>query len=253
MLTRVRFENRVLFVTGGASGIGRATANRVVAEGGHAAIVDLDLGRAQAVAEELPGTLALAANVADESAVAAAVAATVDRFGGIDVVLAAAGHAEFGPIAEWDSARLNRMLEVHIGGTFNVCKHTLPILKSRGKGSIVTIASTAAFTANGNNVPYGAAKAGITGLTRQLCLEALPEVRVNCVAPGRTVTGMTTPLMLERGGDLVEGERVFGQKVPMQRMGTADELAAAICFLLSDDASFITGHTLVVDGGETIA
>jgi NAD(P)-dependent dehydrogenase (short-subunit alcohol dehydrogenase family) len=248
----MRFDNQVLFVTGGASGIGLATAQRVTAEGGRAVIVDLDLERAQTAAAELPGGFGLAANVADDAAVAGAVSAAVEQLGRIDLVLAAAGHAEFGPIAEWDSARFNRMLEVHVGGTFNVCKHALPVLKAGGRGSIVTIASTAAFTANGNNVPYGAAKAGIAGLTRQLCLEALPEVRVNCVAPGRTITAMTTPLMRERGGDLEKGERIFGQKVPMQRMGTAAELAAAICFLLSDDASFITGQTLVVDGGETV-
>ena len=248
----MRFENRVLFVTGGASGIGFATAERVVAEGGRAALVDLDLARSQAAAARLPGCIGLAANVTDEAAVAAAVSATVEQLGGIDLVLAAAGHAEFGPMAEWDAARFNRMLEVHIGGTFHVCKYTLPVMKTRGRGAIVTIASTAAFTANGNNAPYGAAKAGIAGFTRQVCLEALPEVRVNCIAPGRTITGMTTPLMLERGGDLDHGERIFGQKVPMQRMGTAAELAAAICFFLSDDASFITGQTLVVDGGETI-
>ena len=109
------------------------------------------------------------------------------------------------------------------------------------------------WTANGNNVPYGAAKAGITGLTRQLSLEALPEVRINCIAPGRTITGMTTPLMLQRGGDMEQGEKIFGAKIPMQRMGTAAELAAAVCFFLSDDASFITGQTLIVDGGETIS
>lgn len=249
----MRFENKVLLVTGGASGIGRATAERVVAEGGRAAIVDLDLGRAQEVAASLPGCVGLAANVADDAQVAAAVGAAVEQLGGIHLVLAAAGHAEFGPIAEWDAARFNRMMEVHVGGTFHTCKHALPIMKASGNGSIVTIASTAAFTANGNNVPYGAAKAGIAGLTRQLALEALPEVRINCIAPGRTITGMTTPLMIERGGDMAEGERVFGQKVPMQRMGTAAELAAAICFFLSDDASFITGQTLLVDGGETIA
>lgn len=251
-MTAMRFDNQVLFVTGGASGIGFATAERVVAEGGRAALVDLDLERAEAAAAKLPGCIGLAANVADDAAIAAAVATTVERLGGIDLVLAAAGHAEFGPVAEWDAARFNRMLEVHVGGTFHVCKHTLPVMKARGKGSIVTIASTAAFTANGDNVPYGAAKAGITGLTRQLSLEALPEVRINCVAPGRTVTGMTTPLMLQRGGDLEQGEKVFGAKVPMKRMGTAAELAAAICFFLSDDASFVTGQTLLVDGGETI-
>ncbi len=248
----VRFENKVLFVTGGASGIGFATAARVVAEGGRAALVDLDLERAQAAAARLPGCIGLAANVADEAAVHAAVDATATQLGGIDLVLAAAGHAEFGPVAEWDAARFNRMLEVHVGGTFFVCKHTLPVMKARGRGSIVTIASTAGFTANGNNVPYGAAKAGITGLTRQISLEALPEVRVNCIAPGRTITGMTTPLMLERGGDLEQGERIFGAKIPMRRMGTADELAAAICFFLSEDASFVVGQTLLVDGGEVI-
>jgi NAD(P)-dependent dehydrogenase (short-subunit alcohol dehydrogenase family) len=249
-----RFESKVLFVTGGASGIGRATAERVVAEGGTAALVDLDLAKAQAVAAEIGGgCIGLAANVADEMQVKAAVEATVAQLGGIDVALAAGGHAEFGPIAEWDTARFMKMLEVHVGGTFYVCKYVTPVMKARGSGSIVTIASTAAFMANNNNVPYGAAKAGITGITRQFSLEALPEVRINCIAPGRTITGMTSPLMIQRGGDMQKGEEVFGAAIPMKRMGTADELAAAICFFLSSDASFITGQTLIVDGGETIS
>ncbi len=249
-----RFENKVLFVTGGASGIGRATAERVVAEGGTAALVDLDLAKAQAVAAEIGGgCIGLAANVADEMQVKAAVEATVAQLGGIDVALAAGGHAEFGPIAEWDTARFMKMLEVHVGGTFYVCKYVTPVMKSRGSGSIVTIASTAAFMANNNNVPYGAAKAGITGITRQFSLEALPEVRINCIAPGRTITGMTSPLMIQRGGDMEKGEEIFGAAIPMKRMGTPAELAAAICFFLSSDASFITGQTLIVDGGETIS
>ncbi len=250
----MRFAEQVLFVTGGASGIGRATAERVVAEGGRAALVDLDRGKAEEAAAEIGGgCIGLGANVADEAQVVAAVGETVERLGGIDLALAAAGHAEFGPLAEWDTARFMRMLEVHVGGTFHVCKHVTPIMKARGKGAIVTIASTAAFMANNNNVPYGAAKAGITGLTRQFSLEALPEVRINSIAPGRTITGMTTPLMLARGGDLEKGEEIFGAAIPMKRMGTAAELAAAICFFLSDDSSFITGQTLIVDGGETIS
>jgi NAD(P)-dependent dehydrogenase (short-subunit alcohol dehydrogenase family) len=249
-----RFENKILFVTGGASGIGRATAERVVAEGGKAALVDLDIAKAHAVAAEIGhGCIGLGANVSDENQVKTAVEATVAAFGGIDVALAAGGHAEFGPSAEWDTARFNKMLEVHVGGTFYVCKYVTPVMKSRGNGSIVTIASTAAFMANNNNVPYGAAKAAITGLTRQFSLEALPEVRINCIAPGRTITGMTTPLMLQRGGDMEKGEEIFGAAIPMKRMGTADELAAAICFFLSSDSSFVTGQTLIVDGGETIS
>lgn len=250
----MRFQDKILFVTGGASGIGRATAERVVAEGGRAALVDLDLGRAQEVAAEIGGgCIGLAANVADETQVKAATQATVDQLGGIDLALAAGGHAEFGDIADWDSERFMKMLAVHVGGTFYVCKYVTPIMKARGRGSIVTIASTAAFMANNKNVPYGAAKAGITGITRQFALEALPEVRINCVAPGRTITGMTTPLMLARGGDMEKGEEIFGAAIPMKRMGTPQELAAAICFFLSDDASFITGQTLLVDGGETIS
>lgn len=248
----MRFENKILFVTGGASGIGLATAERVVSEGGRAVLVDLDLDKANDVAAGLPGCIGLGANVADEAQVKAAVQAAVDQMGGIDLVLAAAGHAEFGPIDEWDSARFSKMMEVHVGGTFLTCKYATPVMKSRGGGSIVTIASVAALIANKVNVPYGAAKAAIAGFTRQFALEALPDVRVNCVAPGRIITGMTTPLMIARGGDLEKGAEIFGQNVPMKRMGKASELAAAVCFLLSDDASFITGHTLVVDGGETI-
>ena len=248
----MRFENKILFVTGGASGIGRATAARVVAEGGVAAIVDLDLAKAQAVAAELPGCIGLSANVADEVQVKAAVDATVAQLGGIDLVLACAGHAEFDLISEWDSARFNRMMEVHVGGTFLTAKYTNPIMQSRGAGSIVTIASTASIVAQRLNVPYGAAKAAIAGFTRQFALEAAPAVRVNCVAPGRTLTGMTEPLMLARGGTLEKGAEMFGANIPLKRVAQAEELAAAVCFLLSDDASFMTGATLVVDGGETI-
>ncbi len=250
----MRFQDRVLFVTGGASGIGRATAERVVSEGGRAALVDLDAAKAAAVAAEIGhGCIGLGANVADELQVKAAVEATVEQLGGIDLAVAAGGHAEFGDIAEWDAERFMKMLAVHVGGTFYVCKYVTPVMKARGSGSIVTIASTAAFMANNKNVPYGAAKAGITGITRQFALEALPEVRINCIAPGRTITGMTTPLMLQRGGDMEKGEEIFGAAIPMKRMGTPQELAAAICFFLSDDASFVTGQTLLVDGGEVIS
>jgi NAD(P)-dependent dehydrogenase (short-subunit alcohol dehydrogenase family) len=111
----------------------------------------------------------------------------------------------------------------------------------------------AAFQGQRGNAPYGAAKAAIARFTRQVALEAGPEVRVNCVAPGRTQTGMTEPLMLARGGgDVAKGAEAFGQGNIQKRVASADELAAAVLFLLSDDASFSTGSTLVVDGGETV-
>lgn len=249
----MRFDSQVLLVTGGASGIGRATAERVTAEGGRAAIVDLDGDRAAAVAQEIPGAIGIGADVADPDSVDRAVAETVKRLGGIDLVLAAAGHAEFGPLEEWDTARFNRMLEVHVTGTFHVCKAVRPSMVARGGGSIVAIASIAALLAQKQNVPYGAAKAAIAGFARQYSLEVVGDgIRVNCVAPGRVITGMTEPIMVARGGDLEKGAEIFGQANPMKRMAVAAELAAPVCFLLSTDASFITGATLVVDGGESI-
>ena len=245
------FEGRVLFATGGASGIAAATARRFAAGGGRVAVVDLDAGRAQQAADSIDGAIGLGADVADESSVQAAVDATVERLGRIDCVLNAAGHAEFGPLEEWTFERWQRMMTVHAGGAFLVCKHVLPLMRGQGRGSIVNVASTAALTANHNNTPYGAAKGAIVAFSRQLAREAAPDIRVNTVAPGRVRTGMTEPLVAQREGSVEEGFKRFGMANLQQRVADADELAAPICFLLSDDASFITGTLLVVDGGET--
>ncbi len=143
------------------------------------------------------------------------------------------------------------MMAVHAGGTFLVCKHVVPILRRVGGGSIVNVASTAAITANQHNAPYGAAKGAIVAFSRQLAREWAPEIRVNTVAPGRVRTGMTEPLFSERGATAEEGEKRFGMANMQQRVADPAELAAPICFLMSDDASFITGALIVVDGGET--
>jgi NAD(P)-dependent dehydrogenase (short-subunit alcohol dehydrogenase family) len=248
----MRFEGKVLFTTGAGSGLAEAVARRFSADGGRVAVLDLDRSRAEAVAADLEGSIGLQVDVSDEESIAAAVATTAAELGRIDCVFNAAGHADFGPIEEWSLERWNRMLGVHAGGTFLSCKHTLPHLREAGGGAIVNVASIAAITAQPFNAPYGAAKAAIVGFTRQLARDVAPDIRVNAVAPGRIRTGMTVPLYTERGGgDYEKGAAQATPGIPLGRIGEPREIADPVCFLLSDEASFITGQVIVPDGGET--
>jgi 3-oxoacyl-[acyl-carrier protein] reductase len=247
-----RFLDRVLLATGGGSGLAAAVSRRFAAEGGRVAVVDLDGERARAVAAELEGSIAIAADVGDEESVRDAVAQAREQLGGIDCVFNAAGHVQQGPIEEWPLERWNRIFAVHVGGTFLVCKHAAPSLKERG-GAIVNVASIAAIVAQPGNAPYGAAKGAIVSFTRQLARDFAPAVRVNAVVPGVIRTAMTAPVFAERGGgDAAAGEALAAQRNLLGRIGEAEEVAGPVCFLLSDDASFVTGALLVVDGGETV-
>jgi NAD(P)-dependent dehydrogenase (short-subunit alcohol dehydrogenase family) len=246
-----RFEGKVLFATGGASGLARAVAQRFTAEGGRVAVADLALGQAQEVAAELDGAIALEVDVADEPAVKQAVKVAREQLGSIDCLFNAAGHAKFAPIVDWSFDQWQRMMTVHAGGTFLVCREVVPVMRAQGAGSIVNVASVAALVAQANNVPYGAAKGAIMAFSRQLAREVAPEIRVNTVAPGRVRTGMTEPIMIERAGSIEKGSALFGQGNLQGRVAEPEELAAPVCFLLSDEASFITGTLLVADGGET--
>jgi NAD(P)-dependent dehydrogenase (short-subunit alcohol dehydrogenase family) len=248
----MRFDGKVLFATGGGSGLAEATARRFAAEGGRVAVADLDGARAESVAGELGG-LGVACDVADERSVQAAVERAHGELGRIDCVFNAAGHADFGPIEDWTLERFNRMIGVHLGGTFLVTKHVVPLMRASGGGAFVNVASIAAITAQPHNSPYGAAKAAIAGFTRQLARELGPAIRVNCVAPGRIKTGMTIPLYTERGGgDFDKGAAEAAALNIASRLGEPEDVAAIVCFLLSDEAGFVTGQTIVPDGGETI-
>jgi NAD(P)-dependent dehydrogenase (short-subunit alcohol dehydrogenase family) len=247
----MRFEGKVLLVTGGASGLGAAVGRRFTAEGGRVAVADRDEDKAQAVAGELDGAIALGVDVADEDAVGRCVETAAQHFGSVDCLFNAAGHAEFGPIEEWSFERWQRMMTVHVGGTFLFCRQVLPVMRKRPGGAIVNVASVAAVKAQSGNAPYGAAKGAIAAFSRQLARDVAPDIRVNTVAPGRTRTGMTEPLMIARAGSVEQGSLAFGQGNLLKRVAEPEEIAAPVCFLLSGEASFITGALVVVDGGET--
>jgi NAD(P)-dependent dehydrogenase (short-subunit alcohol dehydrogenase family) len=237
-----RFDGKVLFATGGASGIGAATAQRFSAEGGRVAVADLDGARADAVAAELDGSVGIACDVADERSVQDAVQQAHDRLGRLDCVFNGAGVVKFTPLEELALDEWNWHLAVHLTGTFLVCRAALPLLRSNGGGSIVNIASTAALLARPNLAAYAAAKGGIISFSRQLALDAAASnVRVNVVAPGSVRTPMTADVY-------APGENPQSIQA---RFGEPEEIAAAACFLFADESSFFTASMFVADGGAT--
>ncbi len=177
----MRFDGKVLLVTGGASGLGAAVGRRFTAEGGKVAVVDRDEEKAQAVAGELDGAIAMGVDVAAEDAVSRCVEAAAQHFGSIDCLFNAAGHAEFGPIEEWSFERWQRMMTVHVGGTFLVCRQVLPVMRKRAAGAIVNVASVAAMKAQSGNAPYGAAKGAILAFSRQLARDVAPDLILKSV------------------------------------------------------------------------
>jgi 3-oxoacyl-[acyl-carrier protein] reductase len=243
-----RFSGKVLFATGAGSGIAAATARRFASEGGRVAVIDLDAERAGAVADELPGSVAIGCDVADEESVRRAVGRAQEELGRIDCVLNAAGYVQFAPIEELSLDDWNRMLAVHLTGTFLVCRETLPLVRE-ASGSIVNLASVTALVARPMLAAYSAAKGGIIAFSRQLALDAGGRgVRVNVVAPGSVRTPLTADVY---GATQADTGRFVPPSSIQARISEPEEIAASVCFLLSDEASFFTGAVLVPDGGAT--
>jgi NAD(P)-dependent dehydrogenase (short-subunit alcohol dehydrogenase family) len=237
-----RFKGKVLLVTGGGSGIGAATARRFAAEGGGVAVADVNLPAAEQVAAGLDRSIAVACDVSDEPSVLAAVAATREALGRLDCVFNCAGYVHFAPLHELSLEDWNRMLAIHLTGTFLVCKAAMPLLAEAGGGAIVNMASASAQLARPHLAAYAAAKGGVIAFSRQLALDAHEYgVRVNTIAPG----SVGTPLL----SGLYEPGAVPHAIQP--RIAEPDEIASAVCFLLSDDASFVTAALIPADGGAT--
>jgi NAD(P)-dependent dehydrogenase (short-subunit alcohol dehydrogenase family) len=252
-VSEIRFKRRVLLITGGASGIGAAVAERYSAGGGQVAVLDLDGDRARTVAERLPRSIGLQVDVTDERAVAAAVTAALEACGRIDAVVCSAGFVQHSSLAKLSLTDWHRMLDVHVTGAFLVIRAALDALRKADGAAIVNVSSTGALVGHPKLAAYSAAKAALIGFSRQLAVDLAPDgIRVNVVAPGDTRTPMTTPLYAQLGqGDLDAGEARVASGNLLGRLAEPGEIAAAIVFLLSDEASFCTGATLVVDGGST--
>jgi meso-butanediol dehydrogenase/(S,S)-butanediol dehydrogenase/diacetyl reductase len=248
-----RFTGRTLLITGGASGIGAAVAARYSAEGGRVAVVDLDGDRARDVAAGLPDSIGLQADVTDEQAVDAAVSETLDAFGRIDALVCSAGYVQHSSLSKLSVADWRRMLDVHVTGAFLAARAALVALRESSAGTIVNVSSTGALVGHPKLAAYSAAKAALIGLSRQLAVDlGTDRIRVNVVAPGDTRTPMTVPLYEQLGrGDLEAGEAQIASRNLLGRLGEPHEIASAIAFLLSAEASFVTGTLLVIDGGST--
>lgn len=243
-----RFQDKVAVVTGAASGIGAATARRFIAEGASVVLADLAADAADALALELGGrAMPYVLDVTDQGAVEALMAAAVAQFGKLDIVFNNAGISSLGRIDEIDVETWHRVIDVDLNAVFYGCRAALAHLRNNGGGVIVNTASISGLFGDWGLPAYNAAKAGVMNLTRALAADhARDNIRVNAVCPGGVETPMTGPLATSR-----RAQQQYERLVPMGRMGRADEIAAAVTFLASDDASYITGHGLVVDGGVT--
>jgi 2-hydroxycyclohexanecarboxyl-CoA dehydrogenase len=245
----VRLEGKTAFVTGGASGIGAATARRLAAEGARVAVGDLNEDGAREVAGELDG-LGLRMDVTDVESVGAAVAAATDQLGPIDVLVNNAGTDLFSFFVKTDPGLWDFVLNVNLRGVLAVTHAVLPSMQERRTGAIVNVASEAGRVGSQGSAVYSAAKAGVIGFTKAIAREAARyRVRVNAVAPGPIETPLlnAAPQILGEIGERLKQGMV--DQTQMKRSGEPEEVAAAIAFLASEDASYVTGQTLNVSGG----
>jgi len=241
-----RFAGQVAIVTGGASGIGEAVCRQLAREGARVVVADYDGTGAQALAAQLGDALAVQLDVADAAAVERMVQATVERFGGLHLAVNNAGiGGPSHPTADYPLADWHRVIDVNLHGVLYSMKYELPAMLASGGGAIVNMASILGSVGWSGSVAYVAAKHALLGMTRTTAMEyASQGIRVNAVGPAF----IDTPLL--SGLDPATREGLVGLH-PVGRLGTPEEVAALTCFLLSREASFITGSYHLVDGGYT--
>lgn len=251
-----RLENKVAFITGAGRGIGQAIAQKMASEGAAVALAEVDFASAQSTADVLLNqgyqALPVQTDITREADVEAAVSEVLKHFGRIDILVNNAGKnfyydATTMSEADWDSA-----MDVDVKGAWLCCKHILPTMVAAKSGSILNIASVHARITAPGHFPYAAAKSALVGLTRNLALDyAKYNVRVNAICPGWVRTSLIQGWFDRQPDPKAAEERVLSFQ-PLRRIGTPEEIANFVAFVASDEASFITGAELVIDGGMSI-
>jgi 2-hydroxycyclohexanecarboxyl-CoA dehydrogenase len=249
-----RFKGKVAIITGGAQGIGEAIARRLSDEGAAVAILDIQYEKAQAVVRdiEVKGGKAIAVrmDITDSQAVKRAVMEAEDVFGRVDILVNNAGWDKAAPFIELEEELWDRIIAINLRGHMTVTRAVLDGMITRNYGKIVNIASDAGRVGSSGESVYSACKGGIIAFTKTLARELLRyNILVNCVCPGPTDTG----LLASMGRDNPKLQEALERAIPMRRVGKPEELAPAVAFLASDEASYITGQTLSVSGGLTMA
>ncbi|MGZ8743540.1 MAG: 3-oxoacyl-ACP reductase FabG [Nocardioides sp.] len=249
-----RYADRVVVVTGAARGIGAATAKRFADEGATVAILDLEQEAASATVEGLGATKAIgvACNVANTDSVEAAVAQVVEQLGKVDVLVNTAGVTRDNLLFKMSDDDWDTVMNVHLRGSFLMTRAVQKHMVAAKYGKILNLSSVSAL-GNRGQANYSAAKMGLQGFTRTLALELGPfGVNANAIAPGFIVTDMTDDTARRVGVEPEEFRKAAAERNPVRRVGYPEDIAAAAAFLCSDEASYITGQTLYVDGGAKI-
>ncbi|SCG44211.1 SDR family NAD(P)-dependent oxidoreductase [Micromonospora inositola] len=246
----MRFQDRVALVTGGAAGLGEAAARRFAAEGAKVVIADIDAEGAERVAAGLPDGYAVTMDTGEATSVEQGIADAMQRYGRIDVIFNNAGiDGQQQPLHEMDVANWERVRRVNGDGVFFVLRYGIEAMLRGGGGAIVNTSSTTGLAAQENISPYTFTKAGMVGLTRSAAIEyAARGIRVNAVAP----TVVLTPLVehfIDSAPDPGQMRRQMESFNPKPGIPTPDDVAGVVAFLASDEAAWITGHTVPVDGG----